>query len=244
VRSSDVLPGFSQLRRQPWRGLFLRYFTLTGVQAFSGIAVRAAMLGTLVIGYVINVIAADAQMAALLLVIVLREGVPLLAALLVVAKSGVEITGQLAGMRERGEVRGLRLLGISASRLLVVPILLAITAATVVLTLYFEILAVGGGMAIAGLIMALSPLELLEHFVALASPGDLFYSLFKSAAFGFAVAAVICHFGLRAPLDRRRDLPATVSRAVMQCLFFIALVNTVFVYMTQGLQPLGIGSGG
>lgn len=244
MRSSIVLESFSELRRQPWRGLSLRYFTLAGVQAFSGVAVRAAMLGTLVIGYVINVIAADAQMAALLLVMVLREGVPLLAALLVVAKSGVEITGQLAGMRERGELRGLGLLGISAARLLVGPILLAITTATVVLTLYFELLAVGGGMAIAGLIMALSPMELLEHFVALASPGDLGYSLFKSAAFGLAIAAVICHFGLRAPRDRRRDLPATVARAVMQCLFFIALVNTVFVYITQGIQPLGIGNGG
>lgn len=239
---SDALLQPRRLFTQPWRGIFLRYFNQAGVDAMSSMAVRAAVLGTLIIGYVANVLAADAAMAALILLLVLREFVPMLAAVIVVAKSGVEITGQLAHMRERGEIRGLQLLGISATDLLLGPILYAVGAATVILMLYFEVVAAVGGVLLSGLLTEMSPRELTEHMMAQVRLTDLWYCVVKSFIFGVAIGAVICHHGLIQKSRPGIELPKVVSAAVMRGLLWLSLINIVFELLTQGIPALGIGA--
>jgi phospholipid/cholesterol/gamma-HCH transport system permease protein len=239
---TDALLQARRLFMHPWRGIFLRYFNQAGVEAMSSIAVRAAVLGTLIIGYVANVLAADAEMAARILLLVLREFVPMLAAVIVVAKSGVEITGQLAHMRERGEIRGLQLLGISATDLLLGPILYAVGAATVILMLYFEVVAAVGGVMLAGILTDMSPRELTEHMMAQVRLADLWYCLFKSFVFGVAIGAVICHHGLIQKPKPGLELPKVVSAAVMRGLLWLSLVNILFELFTQGIPALGIGT--
>jgi phospholipid/cholesterol/gamma-HCH transport system permease protein len=229
-----------KLRQSPLRELFLRFYLLAGVESLGGIAVRAAVLGALLIGYVVNVMAADAGSAIRLLEsIVVREVAPIFATLIVMAKAAIELTGQLAWMRERGETDGLALLGVMVDEFLALPCVAGIAAATAMLTLYFELLAVGGGLMIASLVADVSFTELAERFLLEFRIGDLVYALCKGILFGLLLGAVSTYHGLRAPAGER-NVARPVSRAVMQALFVISLANGLLAYVIKGQVLFGI----
>jgi phospholipid/cholesterol/gamma-HCH transport system permease protein len=239
-RMGSVLADVSLVTRSPWRELFIRYFMLAGIDSVRNVLIRATLVGGVLIGYVVNVVAADAQSAIRLLVmVVLREGGPIFAALIVMARGGIEITGQLVRMRERGEGQGLQLLGVDPLELFGAPCLLGIAGATVILTIYFNLLAVAGGIVLASLIADLSVVELAERFFLQVQFADFFYAIGKSAMFGVAIGAVSCYYGLIAPIHRWRDGSSLVSRSVMLTLLLISLINAVAAYIAHGVVFFG-----
>jgi ABC-type transporter Mla maintaining outer membrane lipid asymmetry permease subunit MlaE len=236
-----ALAGIGQLRRQPARAILLHYYMLAGASSVGQVVLRASVLGTLLIGYVINVVEADAQSAIRLMVqVVLREGGPLFAALIVMLQGGIEVTGSLVRMRERGEIDGLRLLNIDPLELFVAPCLWGVTGATVVLTLYFNIIMVVGGILLSSLIADLSVAELGERFLMQVHMGDLFYAAFKSVLFGMAIGVTSCYHGLLAPMSTLRDGSHLLSRSVMQTLLFISITNAVAAYVAHGVVFFGV----
>ena len=237
-----ALSDVPKLFRSPHRELFIRYYLLAGLNSARTVAFRAAALGTILVGYVINVVAADAQSAIHLLVqVVLREGGPLFAALMVMAQGGVEMTGQFVRMRERSEMDGLRLLGIDPLGLFCAPCLLGIAGATVVLTLYFNIIAVLGGIVLSSLISNVSVLELAGRFLAQVAMGDIFYAMLKSVLFGLCIGMTSCYHGLLGPLHQTNGGGAhLVSRSVMQTMFFLTLVNALAAYLARGVVLFGV----
>jgi phospholipid/cholesterol/gamma-HCH transport system permease protein len=86
-----------------------RQIYFTGASATAGIVLRGAFIGTFIIAYVIDVLDADAALAIKILVwVVLREVGPLIAAVLVIQRSGTAVTTELALMQISGEVANLR----------------------------------------------------------------------------------------------------------------------------------------
>lgn len=236
-----ALAALGRIRQAPARQLFLRYYLLAGAQSVNVVILRAAALGTVLIGYVINVVAADAQSAIQLLVgIVLREGGPLFAALIVMAQGGIVVTGQFVRMRERGELEGLRLLGIDPLDFFGAPCILGIAVATVVLTLYFNIITVAGGIVFSSLITDASAAELVERFLLQVRMGDIFYAMLKSTFFGLAIGMVSCYHGLLAKLRHHGDGAHLVSRSVMQSLFFLSIINALAAYIDHGVVLFGV----
>jgi ABC-type transporter Mla maintaining outer membrane lipid asymmetry permease subunit MlaE len=85
------------LRVPPVMEEFLRQVYFTGASATGGIVLRGAFIGTLIIAYVIEVLNADAGLAVkMLLWVVLREVGPLIAAVLVIQRSGTAVATELA----------------------------------------------------------------------------------------------------------------------------------------------------
>lgn len=237
---AEALRHLPILRRPPYRGIFFRFYLLAGVDALGSVVLRAALIGTLIVAYVVNVVAADADIAIhLLQSIVLREIAPTFAALIVMAQAGIETTSRFAHMREHGEIDGLRLLGIAPGPLLAVPGLLGIALATVVLSLYFAVLAVVGGIFIASGLADVTLIELAERFLLHLEFADFAYALLKSALFGLVIGAVACYHGLLAP-HSADDRSRLVSRCVMQSLFLISLVQAVTSYIQHGVLLFGI----
>ena len=85
------------LRVPPVMEEFMRQVYFTGASATGGIVLRGAFIGTLIIAYVIDVLNADAALAVkMLLWVVLREVGPLIAAVLVIQRSGTAVATELA----------------------------------------------------------------------------------------------------------------------------------------------------
>src|SRR5579859_3163259 len=178
----------------------VRQIYFSGASATATVVVRGAFIGTLIIAYVIEVLEADAALAVkMLLWVVLREIGPLIAAVLVIQRSGTAVATELALMKISGEVASLRHMRIDPYDHLVVPRVIGIAVANAVLTLYVQLIAVGGALLLSPLIIDTSLGEMSSSFFLLASPLDLVYSIIKSLLFGGAIAVVACYNGLNPP---------------------------------------------
>ena len=110
------------LRLPPVMEEFMRQVYFTGASATGGIVLRGAFIGTLIIAYVIEVLNADAALAVkMLLWVVLREVGPLIAAVLVIQRSGTAVATELALREISGEIASLRRMRIDPYDYLVVP---------------------------------------------------------------------------------------------------------------------------
>jgi phospholipid/cholesterol/gamma-HCH transport system permease protein len=225
-------PMAEQLRRQI-------YFT--GASALAGIVTRGAFIGTLIIVYVIEVLEADAALAVkILLWVVLREMGPLLAAFLVLQRSGTAIATELALMQVTGEIASLRQMRVDPSDYLVVPRVVGLAVSTAVLTFYVQLIAVGGGMLLSTLVVNASFDELADSFFLLASPMDIVYSLIKSLLFGVSIAVISCYHGLHPAGNSISAIPKAVISAVTQSTLVVMLLNVVFAYLVFGVLLFGL----
>src|SRR5919106_1553955 len=110
------------LRLPPVTEELMRQIYFTGASATGGIVLRGAFIGTLIIVYVIEVLNADAALAVkLLLWVVLREVGPLIAAVLVIQRSGTAVATELALRGISGEIDSLRRMRIDPLDFFVVP---------------------------------------------------------------------------------------------------------------------------
>ena len=171
---------------------------------------------------------------------VLREMGPLLAALLVLQRSGTAIATELALMQITGEVANLRQMRVDPCDYLVVPRVVGIAVSTAVLTFYVQVIAVGGGMLLSALVVNATFDQLADSFFLLASPMDILYSLLKSLLFGASIAIISCYHGLHPPGVSINAVPKAAINAVTQSTLLVMLLNVVFAYLVFGQAFFGL----
>jgi phospholipid/cholesterol/gamma-HCH transport system permease protein len=218
-----------------------RQIYFTGASATAGIVLRGAFIGTFIIAYVIEVLDANSALAVkILLWVVLREVGPLIAAVLVIQRSGTAVTTELALMQISGEVANLRHMRVDPRDYLVVPRVVGIALSTAALTFYVQLIAVGGGMFLSALTIDASLAELVDEFFALARPADFIYSVIKSLLFGAAIALVCCYHGLHPPGSSINAVPKAAISGVTQSTLLVLLLNVVFAYLVFGQAFFGL----
>jgi phospholipid/cholesterol/gamma-HCH transport system permease protein len=236
-----VLRRLSMLRLPPVAQELKRQIYFTGASATAGIVMRGAFIGTLIIAYVINVLDADVNLAVkILLLVVLREIGPLLAAVLVIQRSGTAVTTELALMRMSGELASMHDMRIDPRDYLVIPRVVGIALSNTVLTFYVQVIAVGGGMMLSALVIDVPLSELVDIFFQLASLMDLLYSAIKSFLFGACIAIIACYHGLNPPGHSINAVPKAAINTVMQSTLFVMLINVVFAYLVYGILFFGL----
>ena len=229
------------LRLPPVAEELVRQIYFTGASATGGIVLRGAFIGTLIIAYVIEVLNADAGLAVkMLLWVVLREVGPLIAAVLVIQRSGTAVATELALREISGEIASLRRMRIDPYDYLVVPRVVGLSLSNAALTLYVQLIAVGGGMVLSSLIINVPFAEMLGIFFELASPLDLVYSFIKSLLFGAAIAVIACYHGLNPRGHSINAVPQAAIRAVTEALLAVMLLNVVFAYLVYGVAFFGL----
>src|ERR671914_312844 len=153
------------LRLPPVTEELMRQIYFTGASATGGIMLRGAFIGTLIIAYVIEVLNADAELAVkLLLWVVLREVGPLIAAVLITQRGGGGVATEPALREIAGELASLRRMRIDPRDYLVVPRVVGMAVSNAALTLYVQLIAVGGGMFLSSLMIHVPFAAMLESF--------------------------------------------------------------------------------
>lgn len=236
-----VLRRLTVLKLPPMAAQLTRQIYFTGASAMAGIVTRSAFIGTLIIVYVIEVLEADAALAVkILLWVVLREMGPLLAAFLVLQRSGTAVATSLALMQITGEITSLRQMRVDPRDYLVVPRVVGIALSTAALTIYVQLIAVGGGMLLSALVVNATIDDLADSFFLLASPMDIVYSVVKSLLFGVSIAIISCYHGLHPHGTSTNAIPRAAIRAVTQSTVVVMLLNVVFAYLVFGVVLLGL----
>lgn len=127
---------------------------------------------------------------------VTREIAPVLAGLMVAARSGSAIAAQIGTMAVTEQIDALRMLAVNPVRYLVVPRLLATLMVLPVLTLIGCYAGIGGGLLVSQLggVPQASFTRSLQQFV---QPWDLVGGLIKAVVFALIISIVACRQGMR-----------------------------------------------
>lgn len=233
VRAAANLP--KSARNLAWRSLFMQV-RFTAVDAMPIIAGLALLIGALVIAQ------AHAQavrfgvseaLGQLLATIIVRELGPLFAAIIVVARSGTAIASELATSRVMGEVTALEALGVDPVQYMVLPRLLGAAVSVTLLAMYFDAIAIFGGLVATWSLAHLPPGDYLESLRLGMSSTDIVLVMAKGAAFGLGTAAVCCWAGLRAARTPAA-IPQSVTRGVVVAMVYVFAVSAIFT-VTQAL---------
>ena len=232
-----VLVAKFRVARQVIRPLMCQEISRSGLRLLPMFLFLALALGFLVIGQSVAVLArvgAIQYLGTIMVVVVVRELGPLLAALLVLARIGTANVVELGTARALGEVEALEALAIDPIHYLVVPRVVGIAAGIFALTVYLIIGALASGYLWAFLQdVPLTPGDYFRELAQALTGLDFVMLALKTSLFGFILAIVTCYHGLSQPL-RLEEVSSATVRAVAQSVIACVLLDAVFIliYLT------------
>ncbi len=165
---------------------------------------------------------------------VVRELGPLLASIIAAGRSGSAMTAQLGVMRVTEEIEALSVMGISVTARLVLPKVLGLAIALPMVSFCTDIAALAGGMMIADVTLGIAPAAFLVALPRAVEVVNFWIGIGKSVAFGFSVAFVACHYGLRV-LPNTDSLAAGVTRSVVASITCVILLDAVFAILLRNV---------
>jgi phospholipid/cholesterol/gamma-HCH transport system permease protein len=167
---------------------------------------------------------------------VIRQGAPIVVALLLAGAVGSAICSDLGARTIREEIDALEVMGISPVRRLVAPRIVAtvfvgvmlcgvVAFAGVVTGFLFNIIAQGG-----------TPGSYISSFASFARPADLVLAELKSAIFGFLVAIVASYKGLTAK-GGPKGVADAVNASVVITVIALFAINVIVTEVYALLVP-------
>lgn len=159
-----------------------------------------------------------------------RELGPMLSAVVVAGRSGAAISAELGSMVVTEQIEALQSLGLSPTRMLVVPRLVALIVMLPLLTVFADIVSIIGGAYIANVFAHVSYESFLNSARASVPFIDVCKGLLKSVVFAVIISIVGSYSGLRTRGGAAGVGRATTS-AVVIAIILIFIFNFAMSYI-------------
>jgi phospholipid/cholesterol/gamma-HCH transport system permease protein len=169
---------------------------------------------------------AEIFVADLLGISMLRELGPLMAAILLTARSGSAFAAEIGTMKVNEEIDALTTMGLEPVRFLIVPRVIAAVSVVPVLTMLMNVFGLIGG-AIVMLSLNFPLVTYVNRVTDAVSLTDFFGGLFKALVFGVIVAGVGCLRGLQTRTGAGAVGESTTS-SVVSGIILIAVIDGIF----------------
>ncbi|WP_370465635.1 MlaE family ABC transporter permease [Nocardia sp. GTS18] len=167
---------------------------------------------------------------------VIRQGAPMVAALLMASAVGSAICADLGSRKIRDELDAMEIMGVSVTRRLVVPRLAAGVLIGVSLTGIVCFVGFLAGYLFNVFVQGGAPGSFVATFSSFATVGDMALTMIKATVYGAIVAVVACEKGLST-----RGGPAgvanSVNSTVVSSILLLMIVNVAFTQLYMILLP-------
>ncbi len=228
----DVAGNLTSLLNVSVRKVFLKQIYFSGIQALLPVSIIGILIGIVIITQVKSIAGINPILIGKVLVwTVVRELGPLLAAIIIAARSSTAVAAELGTMKANKEVDSLRIMGIEPLKYLIVPRVVGTALCVVVLTFYFQAMAIVGGLLIFSAIANVSFLAQLQGVFSALGIFDILISVLKSIVFGAIIATSSCFNGLRVK-SSITEIPQMTSAAVMQSLSLVFVSDGVITLVS------------
>ena len=226
-----ILTKFRTARQVVWPLVF-HETARAGLRLLPMFLFMSAALGLLVIGQSVSWltrVGAINYLGTIMVIVVVRELGPLLAALLVLARIGTANVVELGTARATGEVEALEALGIDPVHYLVVPRVVGLALGVFSLTVYLIL-----GALLSGYLWAfvqdvpLRPVDYFRQLTGALSGLDFALLALKTLSYGFIISIVTCYHGLAQPL-RLEEVSSATVRAVAQSIIACVCLDALFI---------------
>ncbi|WP_420832101.1 MlaE family ABC transporter permease [Nocardia huaxiensis] len=228
--------------KHPWRDTLQQGWFIVSVTAIPAVLV-AVPFGVIVavqVGSLTQQVGASSVSGAAGGLGVIRQGAPMVTALLLGGAAGSAIAADLGARTIRDEVDALRTMGIDPVRRLVAPRLAAMIALTPLLCMLIIFMGVFTGYVIAVGFQGVTPGSYLQAFSAFAEMSDLVVAIVKSILFGIIVLIVSCQRGLEA-MNGPKGVANAVNAAVVIGVISAFGVNLVITQLVSMFLPTRVG---
>ena len=228
--------------RHPLRETLLQAWFIVSVTAFPAVLVSIpfGVIVSVQVGSLTQQVGATSIAGAAGGLGVIRQGAPIVAALLLGGAAGSAIAADLGARTIRDEIDAMRTMGIDPVRRLVAPRLAAMAAIAPLLCLVIVFMGVGTGYLINVGAQGGTPGSYLSSFASFATVSDLFVAIAKSILFGVIVVIVACQRGLEAT-HGPKGVANAVNAAVVIGVMAAFGVNLVITQLVSMFMPTRIG---
>ena len=210
-------------------GALLDQVAAMGVDAIGIVGLLGLLLG-MTLGFqgvvLLQRFGAGVFVADMIGVSMVREFGPMMTAIILTGRTGAAIAAELGTMKVRAEIDALTAMGVSPTRFLLLPRLLALSIVQPALSLMSMFLGIAGGMLVAGLVLHLPPDIFWARIVERITFGDFLHGMIKSLVFAWIIGFTGSHLGMRANADAT-SVGAATTRTVVVSVFFIIVVDAV-----------------
>ncbi len=219
--------------------LLLGHLDHIAVRSVTIVAVAGLFVGlvlALQTGYGLARFGAKGMVGVILGLSVIRELGPVVTAILVGGRVGSGFTAELGSMRVTEQIDAMRALGVNHIKRLVVPRVLVTMAALPMLTMVANALGLFGGMLISQYEFSVGYHQYYSTVSQYLRLADLMSGLGKTVFFGFLIALIGCHNGLRTRGGTEGLGRATTSTVVTSALlvFVSDFFLTKFFWWLEG----------
>ena len=220
----------------PWREFSANIYR-SGAQALPVTALVGFLIG-IVLSYLsalqLKLFGADTLIVNLLGISIIRELGPVIVAVLVAGRSGSAMTAQIGVMRVTEEIDALATMGVSRSLRLVLPKVAALSLVMPLLVVWCSAAGLVGGMVSANVEMGLSYAYFIDALPNAVPLANLWIGLGKGFFFGFLIALIACHFGLKVR-PNTESLSSRTTAAVVTSITLVIIADAVFAVLTRSL---------
>lgn len=205
----------------------------TGANALPIVALLSALVG-LVIAFSSAVqlaqFGANIFIVDLIGIGVARELGPLMAAILLIARSGSAFAAEIGTQKISEEIDALTVMGLKPVPYLVIPRILATLITLPLLTIFADIAGVIGGMVIGAASLDVGPTVFVARLQEAVSLWDVASGVLKSFFFAILIAGVGCYRGMETSGGAMGVGRATTS-SVVSGIFLLVIADSVFVVL-------------
>ena len=206
----------------------------------------SALPVTMLVGFLVGVVltylsalqlkkyGADLLVINIVAVGVVRELGPMLASIIAAGRSGSTMTAQLGVMRVTEEIEALSVMGVSVTSRLVLPKVLGLACALPLVTFATDLAALAGSMLAARITLGIEFAAFVEALPRVLDVANFWIGIGKAAVFGFTVAFIACHYGLRI-LPNTESLGAGVTRSVVAAITSVILLDAIFAILLRNV---------
>lgn len=167
---------------------------------------------------------------------VIRQGAPMVAALLMASVVGSAICADLGSRKIREELDAMEIMGVSVIRRLVVPRFAAAVVIGISLTGVVCFVGFVAGYLFNVLVQGGAPGSFVATFASFATVSDLVLTLIKAVVYGAIVAVVACEKGLTTK-GGPAGVANSVNSTVVSSILLLMIVNVLFTQVYMMLFP-------
>lgn len=164
-----------------------------------------------------------------------RELSPVIASIIVAARSGSAFTAQIGAMKLNQELDAIATMGLSTFRVLVLPRVLALMVALPLLVFVGNVAGIWGGMLVAEHYLDVTNTTFLERLQFRLGLKHVWIGLIKAPVFAAIIAIIGCRFGFDTKPDAR-SVGMSTTAAVVYAVVLIIIVDAAFAVFFQEIK--------
>jgi len=227
----------SHLVRPPiYTGLLIRQFIQIGYFSLPVVGLTAVFTGMVLAlqtytGF--QRFGADAAVATVVVISMVRELGPVIGGLMIAGRVGASIAAEIGTMRVTDQIDALVTLSTNPYKYLIVPRLIAGIVTMPILVLIADIIGVFGGWLVGTYKLGFNPTSYLMQTVAHLQTGDVVSGLVKAGAFGFVVTLMGCYHGFHSQ-GGAQGVGTATTNAVVSGSIMILCTNYILTLLIFG----------